>query len=233
MPEAMGRYASGRRGGSVIPSNTSDPETGGGMGVNISYNGPTLSFNGDDYLPRSAVPELINAAAQRGAAAGQAKTFRTLQNSRSQRSIEISNADGTVQHRFQNSQVGTTIAYRSSDYPYLSFIYQGAAKNRTGDNLESSLVLATNALSMGYAAEAVQKRWNVRVDSCSMNPATFVVARTLTTEFWIAASMSYDPETIEVLLSSSIDAVGANAPTRVLTTALVGALPTTGQIYNR
>jgi hypothetical protein len=147
--------------------------------------------------------------------------------------IEISTYAGVVQHRFQNSKPGQSIQYRDVDYAYLSFIYQGAAKNRTGDNLESQLVLSANPISMGYAVQAVQNNYQVRVDSCSMNPTDFSVARTLTTEFWLAASMAYDTETVEVLLSSGIDAVGANAPIRVLTTNLVGALPTTAAIYNR
>ena len=147
--------------------------------------------------------------------------------------IEISTPDGTVEHRFQNSKPGQLISYRGVDYPYLSFIYQGAAKNRTGDNLEAQLVLSSNAISMGYAVQAVQNNYQVRVDSCSMNPVDFTVGRTLTTEFWLASSMSYDFETVEVLLSSGIDAVGSNAPNRVLTTGLVGVLPTSAAIYNR
>ena len=147
--------------------------------------------------------------------------------------IEFSNADGGVEFRFQNSTPGKTIEYRDENYDYLSFIYQGAAKNRTGDNLESVLVLAVNAISTGYAVDAVDNRWNVRVDTCSMDAQTFEVSRTLTTEFWIAASLTYDVETVEVLLSSSIDAVGASAPTRVLTRLLVGSLPVAGSIQNR
>lgn len=147
--------------------------------------------------------------------------------------IEVSDALGRVQHRFQNSQPGQLIAYRGLSWPYLSFIYQGAAKSRTGDNLEAAMVMAVNELSMGYAAQAVQQKWNVRVDSCVMNPSDFSVGKMLTTEVWLAASMSYDPETVEVLLSSSIDAVGASAPMRALTSALVGALPTSASIYNR
>lgn len=143
--------------------------------------------------------------------------------------FEVVDAAGNVQHRFQNSQPGQVI----NGHSYLSFIYQGAAKNRTGDNLEAGLIMAANELSMGYAVQAVQQKWNVRVSTCVMNPSTFTVARTLTTEFWIAASMSYDTETVEVLLSSSIDAVGATAPHRVLTGDLVGALPSSAAIYNR
>ena len=147
--------------------------------------------------------------------------------------IEVTDARGKVQFRFQNSKPGELIKHRGTNYSYLAFIYQGAAKNRSGDNLEANLVLSSNAISMGYAAQAARNRWNIRVDSCSMNPSTFAVAKTLTTEYWIAASMSYDIETVEVLLSSSIDAVGAAAPTRVLTRGLVGALPVSGNIQNR
>ena len=147
--------------------------------------------------------------------------------------MEVTNSRGVVRFRFQNSKPGEVIAYRGFRYPYLSFMYQGAAKNRSGDNLESALVMSSNAISMGYAAEAAQNRWNVRMDSCSMNPSTFAVGRTLTTENWLAASMSYDMQTVEVLLSSSIDAVGASAPTRSLTKQLVGSLPVSAQVQNR
>ena len=147
--------------------------------------------------------------------------------------LEVTDARGHVQYRYQNSKPGESIHYRSQNYPYLPFIYQGAAKNRSGDNLEAALVLSSNSVSMSHAAQAAQNRWNVRVDSCSMNPTTFAVGRTLTTEYWIAASMTYDVEMVEVLLSSSIDAVGGSAPTRSLTRDMVGALPTTGSVQNR
>ncbi len=45
--------------------------------------------------------------------------------------------------------------------------------------------------------------------------------------------MSYDPSSIELILSSAIDAVGANAPDKVLTRDMVGALPITGSLQNR
>lgn len=147
--------------------------------------------------------------------------------------LEITDARGVVQFRFQNSRPGNPIKYRGHDYAFLSFLYEGASKNRTGDNLESALILASNSISMGYATESVRSRWNVRMDSCSMHPETFEVGRTLTTEHWLAASMSYDMEAVEVTLSSSIDAVGASAPTRSLTKTLVGSIPTTGSVTNR
>ena len=35
--------------------------------------------------------------------------------------MEVTNARGTVEFRFQNSKPGEVIAYRGFDYPYLSF----------------------------------------------------------------------------------------------------------------
>jgi|TARA_R100000482_G_scaffold106596_2_gene49090 phage-related protein len=146
--------------------------------------------------------------------------------------LTVRDSDNKVQHRFQNSQPGETITKDGQEFSYLSFIYQGAAKNRTGDNMEAQLVLSNNLISMSRAHEAVKKRWNIEVSTCSMKLPEFTVARTLTTEFWIAASLVYDFETVEITLSSSIDAVGTSVPHRVLTTSAVGALPTSGQISN-
>jgi hypothetical protein len=65
-----------------------------------------------------------------------------------------------------------------------------------------------------------------------MHPETWEVGRVLSREYWVAASQSYDPVQVEVLLSSGIDAVGASAPTRALTSRIVGSLPSSGAISN-
>ena len=58
----------------------------GGSGTTVNYTGPTLNFNGDEYVPKSAVGGIINAAAKQGASMGQTSTMRSLQNNRSTRS---------------------------------------------------------------------------------------------------------------------------------------------------
>ena len=45
-----------------------------------------LNFNGDEYVPRSAVGEIITTATAQGAKAGENRTLATLRNSRSTRS---------------------------------------------------------------------------------------------------------------------------------------------------
>lgn len=146
--------------------------------------------------------------------------------------IEVT-GDGAGVQRFQNANTNGTIGFRGATYNFLSFIYQGATKNRTGDNLQSTLVLANNPISLGLGVEAVEKRWKIRVDTNSLIRGNLSVAKTLSTENWIVSNVSYDAVTVEITLSSSIDAVGAAAPNRVLTQKQVGALPVSGQIQNR
>ena len=163
--------------------------------------------------------------------------------------LTITTASGGRRYEFQNGRYDNTITDSSKlpndrSYKYLSFLYQGAAKNRSGDNLEASLVLANtgsrevpttaaNKLSMNYAKEAVENKWHIEVTTCLMDANFQTIQTVLTNEKWLAATMSYDSETIEVILSSAIDAVGANAVTRVLTSEQVGYLPVTGSLQNR
>ena len=88
MDGAMARYSAGARGGAVIPGGSHESGTvaGGSGNTIVEYTGPTLNFNGDEYVPKSAVPEIIGAAAKRGAVAGRAQVIGSLKNSRSQRS---------------------------------------------------------------------------------------------------------------------------------------------------
>ncbi len=141
----------------------------------------------------------------------------------------VSGGRESIHGRYNNGVPLQAVNYGGLSYPYLSFIYQGASKNRTGDNLEAQLVLAVNEISTGLSREAVNNRYLIRMYSAVMNTNN-TVSRVLTTEEWMAASMSYDNETLEIILSSAIDAVGANAPTRVLTRKAVGYLPITGNI---
>ena len=146
--------------------------------------------------------------------------------------VTVTQKNGTVEHEFQNGKHGGI-----GNYDYLSFIYQGAAMNRTGDNLEASIILANNPLSMSYVKDFVEQKYYIQVETFLMT-ADFnkdTAAKNggrLTGEYWLAAGMRYDPESIELLLSSAIDAVGANAPQQTLTKKRCAHLPLTGQLQN-
>ena len=127
-----------------------------------------------------------------------------------------------------------TILFNGKNYHYLPFIYQGTTINRSGDNIESNLIMANHPLSMAKAQEAVMNSYFVEVNVCIVaNNDIDNVTNVLTTDTWLAASLSYDPEVVEVLLSSAVDAVGVNLPSLVLTNDAVGKLPVTSDIQNR
>jgi len=86
MAESMQRYSSGARGEAVIPGTGSS--AGGSAGTSsttVNYSGPVLNFNSEEFVPKSAIGDIINSAAARGAKAGEARTLSSLQNSRSKR----------------------------------------------------------------------------------------------------------------------------------------------------
>ena len=141
--------------------------------------------------------------------------------------------------RFQNARPEIEVNYEGNQYPYLSFIYQGATMNRTGDNLEAALVVSTNQISMNYAYNIVTFDYNenqrhikkqIVMRTCLMNENFNAVERVLNEEFWVGASMNYDDTIVEVTLASSIDAIAFNLPNQVLNQTNVGYLPTTANI---
>ena len=74
--------------------------------------------------------------------------------------VTVKQKDGTVEHKFQNGK-HTAV----TGYAYLSFIYQGAAMNRSGDNLEASIILANNPLSMSYVKDFVEQKYYIQVET--------------------------------------------------------------------
>jgi len=147
--------------------------------------------------------------------------------------LALTTPAGAVEGFYQNGQPGKNLSYDGKTYSYLSFIYSGATKNRTGDNMTSELTLAVNQVAMNIASEAVQKFWALQVDTVLMHPETFAPVRQLSRESWVVSNFSYDAQAVRVELSSAIDAVGADAPNRTLLQRAVGALPTSSQISNR
>ena len=157
-------------------------------------------------------------------------------------SIDINNNKST-KHLLQNAKrepseepnsAKNTILFNGKNYHYLPFVYQGTTINKSGDNIESNLIMANHPLSMAKAQEAVVNKYFVEVSVCIMSNTNIdTLQSTLTTDTWLASSLSYDPEVVEVLLSSAVDAVGVNLPSLVLTTDAVGKLPVTSDIQNR
>ena len=160
--------------------------------------------------------------------------------------MKLAGETNDAQINIENKVAENSISFDSGTVPgrglqtyyYLPFIYQGTTINKSGDNIESNLILANHPLSMAKAQQAVLNKYFVEVNVCIMKNDDIDTLENgnqsiLTTDTWLAASLSYDPEVVEVLLSSAIDSVGGNVPSLVLTTDVVGKLPVTSDIQNR
>lgn len=137
-----------------------------------------------------------------------------------------------VVYKYQNAIPNERKEYNAQQYDYLGFIYQGAAKNRTGDNLEANFVLGTNPVSTNLSRRLISTRHYAEIATVQFDK-DMNITRTLSREYWIIASLTYDPDNLEIVLSSAIDAVGTNAPLRALSRSMVGNLPITANIQVR
>ena len=122
-----------------------------------------------------------------------------------------------------------SIIHKDKRYSYLPFLYAGATRNKAGDNMESAIVFAANRLVTTSLVEHVEDRYIYQIQTVSL-AGNNQVQKVLQVDLWLAASMAYNDTDVELLLSSAIDAVGANTPNRVLTTDLVGRLPVSGSV---
>ena len=151
---------------------------------------------------------------------------------------ERDNGFWQTQNRFQNANK-QSIRYNDDRWDFLSFIYNGATRTRTGDNIEASLIVSTNQISMDYAYDIVVIDFNehqhhikrqVNVQTCLLNDDFTEVKKVLSSEYWIGATMGYNEDAVEIGLSSAIDAVFSKLPNMYLDETNVGRLPTTARI---
>ena len=79
MAQSMQRYSAGARGESVIPgTGSSDGGAAGTSSTTVNYSGPILNFNSEEFVPKSAVGQIIATATSQGARAGENLTTAEL-----------------------------------------------------------------------------------------------------------------------------------------------------------
>ena len=145
--------------------------------------------------------------------------------------IKLLKADGTdAGYYFQNFHYGENRNYNGSNYMYGAFGFSGGTVDLEAANIDASLVFAVNALALSVFQEAVNSRWLIVIRTVWLDPDTFEEGRTYGEETYAITGLEHDSSRLSVRLGSPLDAVAQNAPRRVLTQKLVGALPSTGNI---
>jgi hypothetical protein len=147
--------------------------------------------------------------------------------------------------RFQNFFIGKKIIHQNpfqrennftgSEYEFAPFGFSGVTVNRSGDGLESTLVFPNNELTRSFAVDAIDNFAIAKVDvliiedtdSDTGPTATHNIVHTFTGQ---VTGGQWDETSLNMELSSVLDAVGTDIPRRSLTQELVGNLPISNSV---
>ena len=139
-------------------------------------------------------------------------------------------ADAYTGTPYQNFSINEQRVYDGITYSFAPFAISSGGGARGGDRSSASLVAGTDALSVNLFAEAVRERYMLEIKTVSLDPLTFADEALVASEIWRVASYDMDTTRVVLRLTSPLDAVKAQVPRRTLSTALVGALPTSGAL---
>lgn len=133
-------------------------------------------------------------------------------------------------YAWQNFHQQETRVYDSVSYAFAGFGYSGGSVDIEAANIEASLLFGANTLALNVFKQAAQNNWLAEVRTVWLDPDTLVETAEHLLDLYQVKGYSNNQQTVNVRLGSPDDASSANFPRRRLTTALVGYLPTTGQI---
>ena len=147
----------------------------------------------------------------------------------------------TFDFRYQNFFIGEQVTHQGTTeqtpqiYQFLPFGFSGVTVNRTGDGMEASLVFPNNEVSRNWGVDAVNGRYLMEVevliiedsDPDSGLTATHTTVHTYTGQ---VTGGQWDNVSLNLELSSVLDAVGTDVPRRSLTQRMVGNLPISNSV---
>jgi hypothetical protein len=147
--------------------------------------------------------------------------------------LDFSTPSGGKVYRFQNFFIGKTATYLGAPYAFLPFGFSGVTVNRTGDNVEASLVFPNNQISRAWGLSAVQDLWVATVTVMILDPDDTTSGELLHRYVGQVSNGNWDETSLQLRLDTVLDAVGTDVPMRRLTQSLVGAIPTSSNVRLR
>ena len=115
-------------------------------------------------------------------------------------------------------------------YEYAGFGYSGGSIDLQTASIEATLQFSSNQLDISIFQQASDDRMLAEVRTVWLNNDTLNEEGDFLLDYYTVLGFSTDMKDLNVRLGSPDDAVSGNFPKRVLTTALVGILPSTGNL---
>ena len=144
--------------------------------------------------------------------------------------LRIKQGENT-EYRFQNFFINQQITHQSDSYTFVPFGFSGVTVNRTGDGLEATVVFPNNELSRAWGVNAINQNWVMEVDVLIIDddakdgPHNIVHSYT-----GQVVGGQWDEVSLNLQLSTVLDAVGTDVPRRSLTQRMVGNLPISNSV---
>jgi len=146
--------------------------------------------------------------------------------------------DKGEEFRFQNFFIGKEIKRAGENYRFVPFGFSGVTVNRTGDGLEATLVFPVNTLTKKWAFTAIENLQIMEVqvliiaDPTSENSqlTDHTVVHTYVGQ---VTGGQWDNVSLNLELSTILDAVGTDFPRRSLNKNNVGNLPISNNVRLR
>jgi len=150
------------------------------------------------------------------------------------------NDSGATVLKLQNFFIGDTVTYDGNTYSFSPFGFSGISTSRQADLDPVTLLFPNNEISRGYLSDALrgmnfddvpldQRPWRRpyvgKVDVCLLDPSAKTVTQKMFTYTGQCTAGGWDDTTLNLELSSLLDAVNENVPSRTLIQAQVGSLP--------
>ena len=153
----------------------------------------------------------------------------------------------TLKWSFQNFYINQTpFDIDGVSYSFVPFGFSGLSASREGELSPTALVFPSNDLARGYlsealrggtlaetAAEGIYRPYVVEVDVNILKPDSTEVITKLLTYTGQCTAGGWNDTTLQIELSSVLDAATAEIPARTLQQKLVGQLPLTSSVNLR
>ena len=140
--------------------------------------------------------------------------------------LELHDQTGKTIHKFQNWYVQNGPA----GYTFLPFGFSGAVFTNDGENITAVIFLPIDGMSRAYAQQATTEQWIANIEVSMFSEDSSEEPQKLHSYVGQVSSSSWDETSIQLELSTVLDAVRNDVPRRSLHQKLVGRLPTTGNI---
>ena len=147
--------------------------------------------------------------------------------------LDLSTQSGGKVYHYQNFYINKTATFQGRDYRFLPFWFSGVTVNRTGDNVEASLVFPSNQISRGWVVNAIEDFWVATVYVMILDPDNPDTPDLLNRYIGQVSTGGWNEIIVTLRLNTVIDAVGSEVPMRRLTQELVGAIPTSTNVRLR